>query len=215
MAVVRLHLYPYNPLILPHEPRQRAVLPRLGYPLLVLLHPVLELLGRLLHLVHAVAIHRLAVENPLRVRIHLLLGLEDGGGVAPAMGMPPRELEVLRVLPLQLVADVLEAVRLAVTPLAGVVAREVYLYPHHEVQVLPPLVVGGAVRHVRLGDGEPPRVLVRGAIDALPGMEGCGVLREVEDAALVPHPAEEFVGVLEVLLQVPRRGCRGLAALDV
>ena len=29
------------------------------------------------------------------------------------MGMPPRELEVLRVLPLQLVADVLEAVRLA------------------------------------------------------------------------------------------------------
>ena len=38
------------------------------------------------------------------------------------MWMPPGELEVLRVLPCQLVADVLELVRLAVAPLAGVVA---------------------------------------------------------------------------------------------
>ena len=145
--------------------------------LIVLLHPVFEVLRHVLHLVHALAIHRLAVENPLRVRIHLLLGLEDGGGVAPAMGMPPRELEILRVLSLQLVADVCEGMRLAVTALAGVVAREVYFYPHHKVQVLPPIVVGGAVCHVRLGDGEPPRVLVRGAVDALPGMEGGGRAR--------------------------------------
>lgn len=53
-------------------------------------------------------------ENLLGVLGYLLVGLEDGCGVAAAMGMPPSEFEVLRIPPCKLVADVGERVWLTV-----------------------------------------------------------------------------------------------------
>ena len=75
----------------------------------------------------------------------VFVGLEDGGGVAAAVRVPPGELEVLRVAPLQLVADVVEVEdELALMAHAGVVVAQVHLYAHHEVHLLPALVVGRA-----------------------------------------------------------------------
>ena len=107
------------------------------------------------------AIHRFTAQYLLGVLGNLLIGLEDGGHIAAAMGMPPGELEVLGVLPFQLVADVGEWVRLAVTPFAGMVVTQVNLYPHHEVQVLHPLRICCAIGYVRLRRCKPLGVHVR------------------------------------------------------
>lgn len=97
----------------------------------------------------------IASQDGLIVRVHFGLGLEDGGGDAAAVRMPARELEVLWVLAFQLIADVVERMRLAILAEAGVVVRQMHLDAHDEVQLLPPLMVGDAVGDVGLRCRQP------------------------------------------------------------
>ena len=124
--------------------------------------------------------------------------------------MPARELEILGVFAFQLIADVVERMRLAILAEAGVVVRQMHLNAHDEVQLLPPFMVGGAVGNVGLGGGEAPGILVTGAIDTLPWVERCRPLAQLQVAMLVTHTAVLHVGVLQVPLQLP---CHGENAL--
>ena len=131
-----------------------------------------------------------------------LLGLEDGGGVASAVGMPADKLEVLRVVALEFVADVEEHPCWHAS--AVVVVAQLYLYSHHEVHLLPAEEVGGAVGDVGLGGGKSACVHVAAAVHPTARVECLCRLGELECAVLVPDPTEEFVGVLEVSLQFAR-----------
>ena len=73
--------------------------------------------------------------------------------------MPPREFEILGVLPLQVVADVVK--RPAVE---GVVVRQPYFNAHHKVHLLPAEVVGGAIGDIRFCGREALGILVAAAI---------------------------------------------------
>ena len=87
-----------------------------------------------------------------------------------------------------------------VLALARVVARQVDLLTHHEVHLLPTLMVGRTVSRVALRGSQPPRVLVRRSIHAAPRVIILRPLRQVQDTVLVPHPAEQHVGMLQVLV---------------
>lgn len=93
--------------------------------------------------------------------------------MAAAMGMPPDELEVLRVASLERVADVRE-----VDSVERVVVAQLDLDADHEVHLLPSEVVARPVRDVGLRGREPPGVLVAAPVDSASGMEGLRRLRE-------------------------------------
>ena len=56
------------------------------------------------------------------------------------------------------------------------------------------------IRHVRLCHGEPSRVAVARAVNPLSRVKLSGFFGELELSVFVSYPAEELVGVFEVLL---------------
>ncbi len=115
--------------------------------------------------------------------------------------MPAHKLEGLGVHSAHLVADVLD----------GVVAAELYLHADNEVEVVPALVVGGAVGHVILGGRKAQGVLVAAAVHTLTGVVGrCG-LAQSQLPFLVPDSAEQPVWLVQVLANIAAESRRALA----
>lgn len=105
--------------------------------------------------------------------------------------MPAYKLEVFRVTASKLVADIH---KLSIgNTFAVVVVAQMYLNAHHKVQLLITLIVGGAVGYIVLGCRQSAGVHVRGAVNALSGMETFGGLRKGEVDMLITHTAEQFV----------------------
>ncbi len=125
------------------------------------------------------------LHDELVVGGQFLRGLEYGRGVAPAMGVPAGEFEVLWIVALEFVADVEER------PLghasAVVVVAQLNLDTHHEVHLLPAQVVGGAVGDVGIGGGKPARVHVTGAVHPTAKVECRCRFTQVQVSVLVGH----------------------------
>ena len=128
------------------------------------------------------------------------------------MRMPARELKRLRIFPLQIVANVVKAMRLAVRPEARVVLRKLDLHPDDEIKILHAQMVGRSIGDVYLRRRQTPRVLVGRTIDTAPGVIGRRVLKIVAERAahlngrnavaqteIQPH----FHFLLKLLRQVP------------
>ena len=90
---------------------------------------------------------------------------------------------------------------------AGVVVRQLDADADHEVELLPAVMVCRAVCDVRLGSRQPAGIFVRGTVHTLPRMELGGTLRQPQDAMLVTHPAEQHIGMDEVLLELTCHRC--------
>ena len=118
------------------------------------------------------------------------------------MWMPPRELEILWVTPLEVVADVG----------FGVVVRQLYLNSDNEVKLLPTLIVGCPVSDIRFRGGKAAGVLVRRAIDTLPWMISLCRPRQLQFPVFVTDATKQAVGFTEVLFQVASHIRRALSA---
>ena len=190
------------------EVRERATVGRPCYASRIAVQPVLELLWHVFDLVDAIVSRLIPVEDGGDALCNLLVGLEDGDGVAAAQRMPASKLKILGIAPLaagvaaaswcaQLVADVVEWLAVEC-----VVVRQLDTYADHKVQLLPAEVVGRVVGDVGLGGGEAAGVLVAAAVDTAPWMVGCCGLAQPQDAVCVPHAAEQLVGLLQIAAQV-------------
>ncbi|MGM9816318.1 MAG: hypothetical protein ACI304_04585 [Lepagella sp.] len=109
----------------------------MDYAVGVCLHPVGKCGRYALYGVDRALRRSLAVEDALCVFLHLLLGLEDGDGLASAVWMPPHEFEVLGIFPCQLIANVGQPDGLPFGILDGVVAAQPDLDADDEVHLLP------------------------------------------------------------------------------
>ena len=162
------------------EVRQRVAV---GDAVAIILHPALECFGRIGDGVGAVRRRLPAVKDALGVACHLLLGLEDGDGVAAAMRMPARKLEVLGVSSCECVANVRERAHrvglgrsvcshlprqvrglFARLEADGVVVAQHDFDANNEIHFLPAQVVGGAIRDIGFGRGEAPCVHIRASV---------------------------------------------------
>lgn len=86
--------------------------------------------------------------------------------------MPARELKRLRIFPLQIVANVVKAMRFPVRTKTRVVLRKSDLHPHDEIKILHSQMVGRSIGDVYLRRRQTPRVLVGRTIDTAPRMIG-------------------------------------------
>ena len=80
--------------------------------------------------------------------------------------------------------------------------RQANALPDYEVEVFPPLLVGGAVCHIRFGGGEAEGVLVTASINSAPRVKSGGGFGKLQISVLVSNSAEKLVGMSEVLLEV-------------
>lgn len=92
-------IYFHNLLIVGNEIRQFVSLLGFVDALLIVFDPIDTTLRHILDFVDALCILVIVKE--------LVLGLEDGDGLAPALRMPSHKLEILAILSFQAVADVL------------------------------------------------------------------------------------------------------------
>ena len=180
-----------------------------GDAVAIVLHPVFECFGRVGDGLGAVRRRLPAVKDALGVACHLLLGLEDGDGVAAAMRMPARKLEVFWVSSCEGVADIRERAHrvglgrsvgthlprqvrglFARLEADGVVVAQHNFDADHEVHFLPAQVVGGAIRDIGFGCGEAPCVHIRAAVHSASRVEVFGCLGKFEQAVFVSHSAE-------------------------
>ena len=185
-------------IVVANEIRERAASFRRFEPRFVLLRPRLELVGQIVHRVLAPLRGFFALKNALRVRVELLLRLQYRRGVTTAMRMPARELKRLRIFPLQIVANVVKAMRLAVRPETRVVLRKLDLHPHDEIKILHSQMVGRTIGDVYLRRRQTPRVLVGRTIDTAPGVIGRRALRKVQNAVLIAYTTKQRRRVLKI-----------------